>query len=127
MFPRFLEEEDNITLMEEVTEDELKGILHNFQKDKSPGPDGWSMDFFVGIFDLIGKDILKVVEESRLNGFIHAPLNETFIPLIPKKNDPQTMEDCVPISLCNCIYKVITKIISRRLKAFLISKSISHQ
>jgi hypothetical protein len=49
------------------------------------------MDLFVGIFDLIGKDILKVVEESRRNGYIHAPINATFIALIPKKYDPQTL------------------------------------
>jgi hypothetical protein len=45
--------------MEEVTEEELKEVIHSFQKDKSPGPDGWSMDFFMGIFYFIGKDILK--------------------------------------------------------------------
>jgi hypothetical protein len=70
------------------SEDELKAVLHNFQKDKSPGPDGWTIDFFVGIYNIIGKDILKVVEESRINGHIHAPLNATFIALIPKKDDP---------------------------------------
>jgi hypothetical protein len=55
MFPRFVEEEDNRTLMEEVIEEELKEVLHSFQKDKIPGLDGWSMDFFVGLFDLIGR------------------------------------------------------------------------
>ena len=88
MFPRFVEDEDNRTLMEEVTEEEVKEVLHSFQKDKIPGPDGWSMDFFVGLFDLIGNDILKVVEESRRNGYIHALLNATFISLIPQKYDP---------------------------------------
>jgi hypothetical protein len=126
LFPRFVEEEDNRTLMEDVTEEELKEVLHSFQKDKSPGPDGWSMDFFEGLFDLIGKDILKVVEESRRNGYIHAPLNATVIAPIPKKDDPRSLEDFKPISLCNCIYKVIAKIISRRLKVFL-SKSISQE
>ena len=88
LFPRFVEDEDNRTLMEEVTEEEVKEVLHSFQKDKIPGLDGWSMDFFVGLFDLIGNDILKVVEESRRNGYIHAPLNATFISLIPQKYDP---------------------------------------
>jgi hypothetical protein len=64
-FPRFVEEEDNLDLMEAVKEEELKEVLHSFQKDKILGPDGWSMDFFVGLYDLIGQDILKVIEESR--------------------------------------------------------------
>jgi hypothetical protein len=125
-FPRFVDEEDNRALMEEVTEDELKEVLHSFQKDKIPGPDGWTIDFFVGIYDIIGKDILKVVEESCINGHIHAPLNATFISLIPKKDDPQTLEDFKPISLCNNIYKVVSKVISRRIKAIL-SKSVSQE
>ena len=41
LFPRFVEEEDNLALMEEVTEEELKVVLQSFQKDKSPGPNGW--------------------------------------------------------------------------------------
>ena len=64
-FPRFADEEDNEALMKEVSEDELEEVLQSFQKDQIPGPNGWSMDFFVGLFDFIGKDILKVVEESR--------------------------------------------------------------
>jgi hypothetical protein len=63
-----VEDEDNRDLMEEVSEEELKEVVHSFQKDKIPGPDGWSMDFFVGLFDLVGKDLLKVIEESRKMG-----------------------------------------------------------
>ena len=47
MFPRFAEEEDNIRLMRPVIEEELKEVLGSFQKDKSPGPDGWSIEFFL--------------------------------------------------------------------------------
>jgi hypothetical protein len=125
-FPSFVDEEDNRALMDEVTEDELKEFLHSFQKDKIPGLDGWTIDLFVGIFEFIGKDILKVVEESRLNGHIHAPLNANFIALIPKVDDPKSLEYFRPISLCNNIYKVVSKIINRRIKAIL-SKSVSHE
>jgi hypothetical protein len=51
LFPRFVEEEGNEELMAEVTEAELKEVLQSFQKDKSPGLDGWSIDFFVGLYD----------------------------------------------------------------------------
>jgi len=40
-FPRYVSEEDNRMLMEEIEEVELGRVLHSFQKDKSPGPDGW--------------------------------------------------------------------------------------
>jgi hypothetical protein len=115
-----------MALMEELSEDELEEVLHNFQKNKIPGLDGWTIYFFVGIFEFIGKDILKVVEESRVNGHIHAPLNATFIALIPKVDDPKSLDDFRPISLCNSVYKIISKIISKRIKAIL-SKSVSHE
>jgi hypothetical protein len=41
-------------LMEEVTLEELKEVMRRFQKDKSPGPDGWTIEFFMGFFDLLG-------------------------------------------------------------------------
>jgi hypothetical protein len=92
-FQVLFNEEENRNLMEEVSEDELKEVLSIFQKDKSPGPDGWSVEFFLGLYDLIGKDILKVVEESRMEGHMHAPLNSTFIALIPKSYSPQSFEE----------------------------------
>ena len=43
MFPRFVDEEGNRFLMRETSEEELKAVLQSFQKDKSPGPDGWTI------------------------------------------------------------------------------------
>jgi len=106
-------------LFAKVTEDELKKTLESFQKDKRPGLDGWTIEFFRGFFDLLNKDPLKVIEESRTNGRIHGPFNSTFIALILKVNDPQTFVDFGPISLCHCIYKIISKIVARRLKHIL--------
>jgi hypothetical protein len=123
-FPSFVNEENNRDLMDEVTEDELKEIFFSFQKEKSPGPDGWTIEFFQCFFELIGPDILYVVKESRQQGHMHAPLNATFISLIPKMDDPHSFDDFRPISPCNCIYKIISKIISCIIKSSL-TKNIS--
>ena len=45
-FPERISKEDNSDLMAEVSEDELKTILHSFQKDKIPSLDGWTIGFF---------------------------------------------------------------------------------
>jgi len=123
-FPRFVMEEDNRMLMEEIEEVELGRVLHSFQRDKSPGPDGWPIEFYSGFYDLISSDLLQVVEESRKAGIIHNPLNTTFLALIPKVDKPKYFDDYRPISLCNCVYKIISKIISKRIKRIL-SKNVS--
>jgi len=45
--------------------------------------------------------------------------NSTFIALIPETDAPQTFDDYRPISFCNCIYKIIAKIIANCLKPIL--------
>ena len=103
LFPSFVDEEANRMLMGEVSVEELSRVLHSFQKDKSSGPDGWPVEFFLGFFDFFDEELLSVVEESRKAGFIHGPFNSTFIALISKKDKPTSFEDFRPISLCNCI------------------------
>jgi hypothetical protein len=90
-----------------VTLEELKDVLFLFKKDKSPGPDGWTVEFFTYFFDLVGEDLLGMVEESRRLGIVSGGLNATFLTLIPKANKPSTFDDFRPISLCNLCYKVI--------------------
>jgi hypothetical protein len=125
-FPRFVEEEDNRLLMSKITEKELLEFLDNFQKDKSPGPDGWTIEFFLGCYEIIGTDLLKMVEDTRISSRIPPSLNATFIALIPKTDTPETLDEFRPISLCNCAYKIVSKIIARRFKKIL-SKNISEQ
>jgi hypothetical protein len=45
--------------------------------------------------------------------------NKTFLTMIPKEYNPTTFEKFRPISLCKCIYKIVLKLISRRLKSVL--------
>jgi len=63
-----------------------------------------------------------MVEESRLFGNIPGCLNSTFLALITKENNPTTLGDYRPISLCNLCYKLISKIISNRINPFLSRK-----
>eukprot|EP00253_Pinus_taeda_P015318 PITA_15318 len=123
-FPSFLEEDEAAELACPVTKEEVEATMKSMGKDKSPGLDGWTIELFLHFFDQIGAEITEVVEESRMKGEIYKPFNSTFIALIPKKDDPESFEDFRPISLCNCIYKIIAKVIANRLVPIL-SRNIS--
>eukprot|EP00253_Pinus_taeda_P033133 PITA_33133 len=123
-FPRFVEEDEAEDLSAPVTKDEVEAAMKLMVKEKSPGPDGWTIELFLFFFDQIGSEITDVVEESRQKGEVYRPFNSTFIALIPKKDDPETFEDFRPISLCNCIYKIIAKVIALRIFPIL-SRNIS--
>ena len=114
-----INEETNILLKEEVTEEEMEKNVYSFQKVKSPGPDGLIIEFFQGFYDLVKEDLLKDVQESQRVGKALGALNSTFFVLIPKKQNPSSFEEFRPISCCNEVYKIITKIIAQRLKPIL--------
>ena len=72
-------------LLKDVTEEELSKILSTFQRGKSPGPDGFTLEFFLGFYEVIKGDLLKVARESQRTCKVLGALNATFITLIPKK------------------------------------------
>ena len=45
-------------------------------------------------------------------------INAAILSLIPKIEEAQTMKDYRPIACCNLLYKVISKVLSTRLKQF---------
>ena len=52
-------------------------------------------------------------------GFAPPKFNDTHVALIPKNNDPKNIYDNHPISLCNVIFKLASKMIVNRLKKIL--------
>jgi hypothetical protein len=119
--PKFFNDSESDEIGKSVTLEEVKETVSTMPKDKSPGPDGWTQELFQDFFDILGEDLHKAVEESRCTGIIPGALNATFFALIPKVSKPDSFHDFRPISLCNFVYKVISKIIATRMKEKLAS------
>ena len=64
-------------------------------------------------------DILRVFREFEKDGIIHDVTNETYICLTPKKVNSSKVKDFRPISLFTSLYKIISRVLSTRLKRIL--------
>lgn len=124
-FPSFFSNDEGIKMVEHVTLEEIRKVFPSSVKDKTPSLDGWTMELFLTFFDLLGNDLLKVVEESKTRGEVCGAFNATFIDLIPKWDKPNSFNDYRPICLCNVIYKIIINI-SNMIKS-LLSKYMSQE
>ena len=86
---------------------------------KAHGPDSFTSNFFNFFWDLVKEDVLDIVEKYRTKKGVLKSFNGTFLPLIPKEVGVDTPDKFRPIALCNVIYKIISKVISNRLKPLL--------
>ena len=76
--------------------------------------------FYQKYLHLVGPDITKEILQFLNNGGEFPVVNHTHIALIPKVKDSVSAKDFRPISLCNVLYKIISKTTANRLKSFLV-------
>ena len=117
--PRIITQEHNQILMRPVEMPELEEVVKQMARDKSPGPDGFTTNFFQEGWEWLKEELLDIVESSRKTRGILKSLNATFLALIPKEHGTEDPRKFRPIALCNVIYKIITKIIANRLRPLL--------
>jgi hypothetical protein len=96
--------------------EEIKQAVWDCDSFKSPGPDGINFGFIKEFWDILKEDFLRFMVEFHRNGKLTKGLNSTFIALIPKVNCPQRLNDFRPISLVGCVYKVLSKVLTNRLR-----------
>jgi hypothetical protein len=117
--PRKVTDEMNERLARPYTAVEVERAIHMMGANKAPGPDGFTAGFYQLHWDLMGLDITAAVLQFLNGGVLLAEVNQTTLVLIPKTRNPQTMKEFRPISLCNVLYKICSKILALRLREFL--------
>jgi len=119
-------EEDNGTLPAPFQIYEFKHALFSMHSDKAPRSDGLNLAFYKRFWHLCGVELFHAGVNWLNSGNFPSHIMDTNIFLIPKKDNPESMRDFHPISLCNVIYEIISKVLANRLKPFL-SKCISQE
>lgn len=106
----------NEALTKIPSDDEIQSAMFDINPDKAPGTGGMTSLFFQKFWGITAEAVRHTVKEFFLNGTLDPRLNQTNICLIPKTERPIEMGEFRPISLCNVSYKVISKLMSKRLK-----------
>ena len=83
--------------------------------------------FFQHYWDLVGKDITTFVLSFLNSASLPEYLKHTFITLIPKAKNPILVSVLCPISLCNVLYKIFSKVLGNKLKKILPLIITKHQ
>ena len=116
---RVVTEEMNSKLTAIYTMEEVELAIKEMAPLKAPGLDGMPPLFYQTYWIDVGMDISHAVISCLNSGSLLKSINHTFITLIPKVKNPKKVSKFRPTSLCNVIYKIVSKVIENRLKPLL--------
>jgi len=118
---------DNDVLCKDITEEEIVDAIRQCGSTKSLGPDSYNFHFLKNNWEVVGPNIINVVLLFQEFGYIPRGCNASFITLVPKQENPFSLNDYRPISLVGCMYKILSKILANRLKGVLSKVIDIHQ
>lgn len=110
------------------TGEELEYVVKESDGNKSPGPDGFNFAFFKRFWYLVKDEFRIMFDQFHANEVLHKSLLAYFVTLIPKISSPLSLKEFRPISLLGGVYKLLAKVLARRLATVMdviISKSQS--
>jgi hypothetical protein len=83
--------------------------------EEAPGPDGLPFLFFQKFWDIIKLEIVNTFQDFHEETLDLYRLNFAPLTLNPKEIGARSMKNYRPISLCNCSFKIFSKVLTIRL------------
>ena len=103
-----------------ITEHEILSAMKNMKHNKSPGCDGFPIEFYKVFWIDIGKYLLKSFNESFTEGILPLTQRQGIITCIHKTGKPREhLKNWRPISLLNADYKIVSTVIAMRMRKVL--------
>ena len=109
----------NVALTKPYVHEEVDIDIRQMAPLKTPGLDGMPPIFYQNFWQDIGMKISDAVLSCLNSSTFLKSINHTFITLIPKVTNPEIVAQFRPISLCNVIYKILSKVLANRLRPIL--------
>ena len=125
--PQVITEEMNQSLTREFMEHEVVAALKQMAPLKAPSPDGMPPLFYQHFWQMVNQNIINSILSWLNSSTLPHLVNHTFIALIPKIKNPEYITEYRPISLCNVLYKIFSKVLANRLKKLLPTIITEHQ
>ena len=99
---------------------ECQDVLSSFNDGKSPGEDGFTIEFYNQFFGLVGNDLAASLNCANEKGQLSISQRRGIITLIPKQESSLLdLKNWRPITLLNNDYKIASKAIAKRIEAVL--------
>lgn len=83
---------------------------------KARGPDGFTLAFLQQYWNIVKSELLQTIAEFQETTTFKKSLNASFVSIVPKKEGMTSIKDSRPIGLVGNIYKIISTVLSNRLK-----------
>ena len=114
--PRLSEESKNLC-DGKVTKEECYNVLKEMKQNKSPGNDGYTVEFYNVFWPVLGDMIVGAMNESYDKGKLSISQKQGVIKLLEKEGkDTMYIKNYRPITLLNVDYKILSKVLATRLK-----------
>lgn len=103
-----------------ITEEEVRAAISSMKNGKSPGLDGFPIEYYKKFIDILAPVLHKVYLEALEIGSLPGTFNDALISLIPKKDrDISDPANYRPVSLLGVDSKILTKVLASRLDKIL--------
>lgn len=100
-------------------DEDIQSNLFKMPSNRTPGPDGFPVEFFKGAWPIIGAEVLASVKDFFQHSFMPTSLNATSLILLAKRPGANSIQEYRPIACLNTQYKLVTRLLSNRLKTTL--------